>query len=324
MPWTAVSKEPDRYFVKGSLPDGVDIVEPTKLRADDVAALWNHWRESQKTNERPVIFIEALPKDIRGHSDDVRWPRRKVKSKVGAKKGKGKGKAKRIESDESSSESSSDNKAEGKGNSRRKREYVELDDDPSSREEFEGYNDSSEDDDDDDKGEQGVEDIKWGPPSGPKGRPAIHLHTQLGEPGGSGLSDAAKERMARSTSANFWRAGGDGWKPKITLGTVLRDDDDDEAWMRKRYRSYGRNAFNDVEMAPPDRPEPADTRVHGILASADIQSDILPPADIHPGSPAACKATAQDRFDYLKRLSGNTHYSKLLDMIIGIEEVCFG
>ncbi|HEY4388581.1 MAG TPA: hypothetical protein VGN34_29365, partial [Ktedonobacteraceae bacterium] len=76
-----------------------------------VAILWCHWRDIQKTNQRPLIFIEALPKDIRPHSNNTKWPKRKDKS-TGSKakgKGKGKGKAKYVEVDESSdSESSSD------------------------------------------------------------------------------------------------------------------------------------------------------------------------------------------------------------------------
>ena len=247
-----------------------------------------------------------------------------MKSKGGTKKSKGKGKAKHVESDESSSESSSDNKSERKHKARRKAKYVELDDDPS-HEEFEGYDDSSEDDNDDDKEEQsgGLEGVKWGPPSGPKGRPAIHLHTQLGEPGGSGLSARAKERMAKSTSTNFWHAGGaEGQKPKISLGTPLHDD---EIWMNKLFGDGDRKSTSgDVEMAPPDRLKPAERAIPDIFVLADSSSsEILAPADIHPGSPAACKATARDRFNYLKKLSGNTHYSKLLDLIIDIEEVCF-
>ena len=96
VPWNAISKEPGRYLAEGSLPTGVNFVEPSKLRADDVATLWCYWRESQKTNERPVYFIEAVAKDIRPHGDGGKWPKRKMESKVrvSGKKDKGKGKAK--------------------------------------------------------------------------------------------------------------------------------------------------------------------------------------------------------------------------------------
>ena len=53
------------------------------------------------------------------------------------------------------------------------------------------------------------------------------------------------------------------------------------------------NPVSDGEMAPPGTPEPA---------------------DIHPGSPAACK-TPGDRFSYLQQLSNNQHYRELLDMV---------
>ena len=124
----------------------MDIVEPTKLCSEEVATLWHYWRDSQRTNERPIYFIEALPKDVRRHEDGVRWPKGNSKSKVSSKKdkGKGKGKAKYVEPDDSS-ETSYDEEFEGL---------------------FGGSYEDDEDDDeenDGDKGNAGCEVAKWGP-----------------------------------------------------------------------------------------------------------------------------------------------------------------
>jgi hypothetical protein len=159
----------------------VDIVEPTKLRTEEVGTLWRYWRDSQRTNERPIYFIEALPKDVWRHEDGVMWPKGKSKSEVSSKKDKGKGKAKYVEPD-NSSETSSD-------------------------EEFEGlFGGSSEDDDDDneendgDEGNAGREVVKRGPPSGvQKNLPQVHIVMQIGQPGGSGLSDAAKQVLCKTS-----------------------------------------------------------------------------------------------------------------------------
>lgn len=266
MPWAAISKEASKYLAEGSLPAGVDLVEPTKLRADDVATLWRYWRDSQKTNERPIYFIDAIPKDIRRHEEGVRWPKGKSKSKASSKKDKGKGK--------------------GKG----KAKYVEPDDssETSSDEEFEGlFEGSSEDDDDDeendgDEGNAGREVVKWGPPSGvQKNRPQVHLVTQIGQPGGSGLSDAAKQGLGKSSAKP--RAGevAKGKKGKKGKKNVLEP-----------IIEYGEDELADVEM-------------QGVDDSAEP----------HPGSPAACESDPKYRFSYLQKLSNNEDYRALLDMM---------
>lgn len=243
----------------------MDIVEPTKLRADDVAALWRYWRDSQKTNERPVYFIEALTKDIKAHREGAKWPKRSSKSKVSGKKdkGKGKGKAKYVEVDDSSEPSSDE-------------EFGEL---------LEGL---SEDDDDDeesdgDKANAGAEVVKWGPPSGAsKDRPQVHLVTQVGQPGGSGLSADAKRGLGNSSAKHRGGEMGKGKKGKKSALEPIMEHEEDGS---------------------------ADVEIHG--------SD--GPAKLHPGSPAACESDREHRFSYLQKLSNNRHYRELLDMTDEVE-----
>ena len=248
----------------------MDVVEPTKLRADDVATLWRYWRDSQKTNERPVYFIEALTKDIKAHREGAKWPKRSSKSKVSGKKDKGKGK--------------------GKG----KAKYVEVDDssEPSSDEEFgELFQGLSEDDDDDeesdgDEANAGAEVVKWGPPSGAsKDRPQVHLVTQVGQPGGSGLSADAKRGLGDSSTKHRGEEMGKGKKgkkgTKSTLEPIIEHEEDGSA----------------------------DVEIHGLDG----------PAELHPGSPAACESDREHRFSYLQKLSNNRHYRELLDMTDEVE-----
>lgn len=153
------------------------------------------------------------------------------------KKGKGKGKVKYVESDNPSSESSSDKQAERKGKGKRKAKYVEVDDDSSessSDEEFEGSDDSSEEEEE----SGGLEVMRWGPSSGLKGRPQVHLRTQLGELGGSGLSAGTKKAVA-STSAKFWQGEGATDKvKKVMLRPILEDETngsaDSDNWTHQR------------------------------------------------------------------------------------------
>jgi hypothetical protein len=247
----------------------VDIVEPTKLRAEEVGTLWRYWRDSQRTNERPIYFIEALPKDVRRHEDGVMWPKGKSKSKVSSKKDKGKGRGK------------------GKG----KEKYVEPDDssETSSDEEFEGlFGGSSEDDDDDDEendgdeGNAGREVAKWGPPSGmQKNRPQVHIVTQIGQPGGSGLSDAAKQGLGKSSA-----------KPRA--GEVAKV---------KKGKKGKKNVMEPIIEHEEDGP-------------ADVEmQDVDDSAEVHPGSPAACESDPEYRYSYLQKLSTNVEYRELLDMM---------
>ena len=82
---------------------------------------------------------------------------------------------------------------------------------------------------------------------------------------------------------------------------AIRDSDSDEsAEQRTRSPPGNRNpGIDDIEMAPPE---------------------IFAQADPHPDSPAACGTSPEERFGYLKRLSGNGHYGELLDMVGA--EVC--
>lgn len=265
----------------------MDIVEPTKLRADDVAALWRYWRDSQKINKRPVAFIEALPKDIRRHGDGERWQNKKVKSKV-----KGKEKANKVGS-----------KVNRKKKAKRKVKYVEVDDgsesssDEHSKESSEESSDEddSEEDDDDDEEENVREVVKWGPPRNVKrNRPQVHLVTQEGRPGGSGLSAVDKQGLASSRE----KAKKDRREPideHEEDGSA--EQDPSEAGMNQRPPADA------IEMAAPGTPEPAGP---------------------HPGSPAACTITPEDRFRYLNQLSTNRYYWELLDMIDQEEvRLCF-
>lgn len=205
MPWAAISKNPGHYFVEDSLPEGVTLVEPSKLRAEDVTKLWRHWRGRQKDDIRPVVFAEALAKDIRPHTDDGLWPRNKGKSKArvkGQREAKGKGNAK------------------GKGKAR----YVEVDDSPESSSDESSSDESSEESSEESSSsssEEGeIEDLVddagepittgWGPAGVHAKRPKVQIITQAGS---SGLSPRSKQALL-SSSAKFWKGGKGGKKGK--------------------------------------------------------------------------------------------------------------
>lgn len=282
-------------MVEDSVPADVTLVEPSKLRAEDVTKLWQHWRGRQKDGVRAVVFAEALAKDIRPHGDDAGWPRKKGKSKAQikgkrAEKGKGsakgKGKAKYVEVDDSSESSSDDssNESSSSESSESSSEEGEVED----AEDYEG------------------EPIKtgWGPARVPAKRPKVQLITQAG---GSGLSHREKGAL-RPLPAEFPTGRKGGKKnsknalqpiPEYEHAVSAENNSDVEQGASAERISQKRRAGSqfipgDVEMAAPE---------------------------MHPGSPAACNVVPEDRFSYLKNLSTNHHYRDLLNMIQK-DEVC--
>jgi hypothetical protein len=224
-----------------------------------------------------LTFIEAIPKDIRPHRDGVRWPKKKVKSTVSKAKGKGKGKAKYAEVDDVL-DSQSDDRSEGSSGEASEdedKDVGELEEDKEEEEEHE------------EEEHGGREVVKWGPPSS-KHRPHVHLHTQKGQPGGSGLSTADKEGLQR-------KAKDKKVKKKAALEPIAEYEDggsaDADIGKPRRSRHL---PVDDIDMAAPEKPEPAEP---------------------HPDSPAACKPSPGDRFTYLQKLSTNRDYRELLDMV---------
>lgn len=281
-------------MVEDSVPADVTLVEPSKLRAEDVTKLWQHWRGRQKDGVRAVVFAEALAKDIRPHGDDAGWPSKKGKSKAQVKakraekgkgRAKGKGKAKYVEVDDSSESSSDDSSNE------------------SSSESSESSSEEGEvEDTEDDEGEP----IKtgWGPAGVPAKRPKVQLITQAG---GSGLSHRAKQAL-RPPSAEFskGRKGGK-TNSKSALQPIAEYEHDVPA-----------EDNSDVEHGASADRTSRETREGSQFIPSDVE---MAAPEIHPGSPAACNVVPEDRFSYLKNLSTNHHYRDLLEMIER-DEVC--
>lgn len=301
VPWSALAKDPDHYLEEGSLPEGVSLVEPTKLRAEELTQLWIHWRNTQKQGGYPLLFKEALEKDKRPHGGGG--------AKEKKTKGKGKGKAAvRIK---------------GKGKSR----YVEID--KSSSESSDESSDSDEEDKEDESDDSESEDNEpppkttWGPaglpPKGKKGR-------GIGEAGSSGLSVQAK-----NTPSTFWASN----KKKRQMSPLL-EMSGDEALRRKKRKSRGAKGGPSYDSHPSDR-DSEDAVLENLVPSDPVQPSspafdkaagahparpaLDEAADAHLASPAS-KVQAEDRLIYLKGLSSNKHYRDLVEMIDN-EKVCY-
>ena len=89
VPWAAIAHNPAHYFDDGQLPNAVVLREPSKLQADEVAALWNLWEGRQKAGRPGLVFHGALPKDSRIRPAPSRVRKRKAYVDLPSSEGEG-------------------------------------------------------------------------------------------------------------------------------------------------------------------------------------------------------------------------------------------
>jgi len=72
--WTEMANDPGAYLEEASLPDGVVLRDPSKLRQEDVNQLWDLWISRQEAGEIGLEFSSCHQRDKRGSmewSDDI-------------------------------------------------------------------------------------------------------------------------------------------------------------------------------------------------------------------------------------------------------------
>ena len=84
---------PNEFLAEGSLPDGVALLEPSRLKEAQVEHLWSHWVDRQNSGERGLVFHGCLEKDKKSHGGEPTVRRKRDL--------KGKGKAMYVEIDDS-------------------------------------------------------------------------------------------------------------------------------------------------------------------------------------------------------------------------------
>jgi hypothetical protein len=63
--WNSISSDNDLYMTSDSVPDGVVVRDPSKLKLTEVAALWEHWRHRQSQGLIGLEFIKCQKGDMR-------------------------------------------------------------------------------------------------------------------------------------------------------------------------------------------------------------------------------------------------------------------
>lgn len=65
VPWKLIAEDPDKFFDDDYLPDGVRLIEISKMRGDDLQACYRHWSSSQNKGEDAFLFKHVHQTDLR-------------------------------------------------------------------------------------------------------------------------------------------------------------------------------------------------------------------------------------------------------------------
>jgi hypothetical protein len=66
VPWQCLSQDTNHSYIDAaSLPDGVLLADPSKLRAVGISQIWDHWASRQKANSQGLLFLKAHGVDMR-------------------------------------------------------------------------------------------------------------------------------------------------------------------------------------------------------------------------------------------------------------------
>jgi len=65
VPWKLIAEDPDKFFDDDYLPEGVRLIEISKMQADTLQACYRHWSKSQENGEDAFVFKHVHQADVR-------------------------------------------------------------------------------------------------------------------------------------------------------------------------------------------------------------------------------------------------------------------
>lgn len=80
VPWLELARAPSDYLDPGALPEGFNVLDPSKLTKDMVRTLWCHWSGRARANLPVLVFIKARKQDL---SISARYNTEKTKPVLG-------------------------------------------------------------------------------------------------------------------------------------------------------------------------------------------------------------------------------------------------
>ena len=66
VPWTMLSTDANfEYISSESLPEGLVLLDPSKLQQHQIFKIWKTWSLRQQSDNQGLIFLKALDRDVR-------------------------------------------------------------------------------------------------------------------------------------------------------------------------------------------------------------------------------------------------------------------
>ena len=65
VPWTSLSRDLNREYVRADcLPEGLTLMDPSKLRTMDISMMWDVWAKRQREGNVGLVFLQAHGGDM--------------------------------------------------------------------------------------------------------------------------------------------------------------------------------------------------------------------------------------------------------------------
>ena len=98
VPWAAIRADPSHFLEEGCLPKGVELLEPSRLKVEEVESLWAHWLGRQEVGRwQRSHFPGGLGEKTKRLPEDMFEGRKRSRQRAGKGKGKGNRKGERRE-----------------------------------------------------------------------------------------------------------------------------------------------------------------------------------------------------------------------------------
>jgi hypothetical protein len=82
VPWLQLAREPFKYLDADTIPDGFEMLDPSRLTKVMIYQLWTHWRTRTKAKQPILIFIEARRQDLGSRAGTPAWSEPAIKKTV--------------------------------------------------------------------------------------------------------------------------------------------------------------------------------------------------------------------------------------------------
>lgn len=74
MPWLELARAPSKYLGTSTIPEGFNVLDPSRLTKDMVRALWCHWSGRARADLPILVFTKARKQDLGKHANVIPRP----------------------------------------------------------------------------------------------------------------------------------------------------------------------------------------------------------------------------------------------------------